>query len=115
MTKAAYGSTDSAAAVEPRSPSPVDGPMTTVDETVLKAEVLALQAVLISVFRRLAADRPDLGPLFCRAFDEAEAMVTGVAVRIGAGAPIDSTVGALKVIDEMRVAVIRDERICRGA
>ena len=88
--------------------------MTEAEEKVLKAEVLALQAVLISVFRRLATDRPELGPLFCRAFDEAEAMVTGVAVKIGMAAPLDSTVGALAVIEELRSAVIRDESVCSG-
>ena len=88
--------------------------MTEADEKALKAEVLALQAVLISVFRRLAADRPELGPLFCRAFDEAEAMVTGIAVKIGAAAPLDSTVGALGVIEELRAAVISDESQCSG-
>ena len=89
--------------------------MTEADDAMVKAEVLALQAVLISVFRRLAGDRPDLAPLFCRAFDEAEAMVTGVAVKMGPDAPLDSTVGALKVIEEMRTAVIRDESMCSGA
>ena len=88
--------------------------MTESDEAVMKAEVLALQAVLISVFRRLAADRADLAPLLCRAFDEAEAMVTGVTVRMGHGAPLASTLGALKVIEEMRTAVIRDESMCAG-
>jgi hypothetical protein len=50
--------------------------MTEADADVLKAEVVALQAVMISVFRRMATDRPELAPLFCEAFDEAEAIIT---------------------------------------
>ncbi len=86
--------------------------MTEADEAVVKAEVLALQAVLMSVFRRMAADRPDLAPLFCAAFDEAETMVTGVAQKIGMSDPLQTTVGALRIIEELRTAVIRDESIC---
>ena len=82
------------------------------DEDVLKAEVVALQAVLISVFRRMACDRADLAPLFCQAFDEAEAILTGVAVKMGLDAPRETTVGALRVVEEIRAGVIRDEAIC---
>jgi hypothetical protein len=81
------------------------------DSDDVKAEVLALQAVLMSVFRAMAEERPDLAPLFCRAFDEAESMLTGLAVRF---APLRSTVGALRVIEELRTAVIRDESVCAG-
>jgi hypothetical protein len=84
------------------------------DEKLIKAEVIALQAVLIAVFRRMATDKPDLAPLFCRAFDDAETILAGVAVKMGMEAPLESTVGALKVIEEMRGAVIRDESICSG-
>lgn len=88
--------------------------MTEADEKVVKAEVIALQAVLIAVFRRMASDRPDLAPLFCRAFDDAETILSGVAVKIGLDAPPETTLDALKVIEELRAAVIRDERICSG-
>jgi hypothetical protein len=88
--------------------------MTEADEQVVKAEVIAIQAVLIAVFRRMASDRPDLAPLFCRAFDDAETILAGVAVKIGLDAPPETTLGALAVIDELRSAVIRDESICRG-
>lgn len=84
--------------------------MTEADEAMVKAEVLALQAVLISVFRRLASDRPDLAPLFCRAFDEAETILAGVAVKMAG--PAEATLGALRVIEEIRVGVIRDESVC---
>ncbi|HZG09053.1 MAG TPA: hypothetical protein VEZ70_08755 [Allosphingosinicella sp.] len=87
--------------------------MTGTDEAIVKAEVIAIQAVLISVFRRMAADRPELAPLFCRAFDEAEMILSGVAEKLGLEAPRETTVGALAIIEEMRAAVIRDESVCR--
>ena len=89
--------------------------MTEADEAVVKAEVIALQAVLISVFRRMATDRPELAPLFCRAFDEAETILSGVAEKLGLEAPRETTVGALAIIEEMRLAVIRDESVRREA
>ena len=78
----------------------------------LRAEMVALQAVLMSVFRRLASDRPELTPAFCQAFDEAETTLSGVAEKMGLDAPVESTIGALRVIEELRRAVIRDERRC---
>jgi hypothetical protein len=83
------------------------------DIGIVKSELVALQAVLIAVFRRMANDRPDLAPLFCRAFDDAEAILTGVSVKMGVEAPVESTLGALTVIEELRAAVIRDESVCR--
>jgi hypothetical protein len=83
------------------------------DAAVLKAEVVALQAVMMSVFRRMAADRPELSASFCCAFDEAETILSGVAVKMGMVAPAETTIGALEVVEQMRRAVIRDESICR--
>ena len=83
------------------------------DLQTLKAEVVALQAVMISVFRRIMADRPELAASFCQAFDDAETILSGVAVKIGLDAPPETTLGALAVIDELRSAVIRDESVCR--
>jgi hypothetical protein len=82
------------------------------DFAVVKAEVVAIQAVLMAVFRRMAADRPELSPLFCQAFDEAETILSGVAVKMGLEAPIETSVGALRVLEEFRAAVIRDESVC---
>lgn len=86
---------------------------TEAETAALRAEVVALQAVMMSVFRRMAADRPELSATFCQAFDEAETILSGVAVKMGLEAPAESTIGALKVIEELRAAVIRDESICR--
>ncbi len=78
----------------------------------LRAEVVALQAVLMAVFRTLASERAELTPLFCKAFDEAETILSGVAVKMGLEAPLESTVGALRVVEELRRAVIHDEQAC---
>jgi hypothetical protein len=82
------------------------------DAAVVKAEVVALQAVLMAVFRRMVSDRPELVGLFCQAFDDAETILSGVAVKMGIEAPIETSVGALKVVEELRAAIIRDESIC---
>ncbi len=79
---------------------------------ILRAEVVALQAVLMAVFRTLASERSDLTPLFCKAFDEAETILSRVAVKMGLEAPLESTVGALRVVEELRRAVIHDEQAC---
>lgn len=83
------------------------------EANVVKAEVIALQAVLMSVFRRLSQDRADLAPLFCQAFDEAETILAGLAVRMGLQAPIESMMGAMTVLEEFRRAVLGDESACR--
>ena len=82
------------------------------DAAELQAEVIALQAVLMGVFRRLAHDRPELTALFCQAFDEAEAILTGVATQPGLQHALTTTTGALRIIDELRQAVIGDEASC---
>ena len=82
------------------------------DTEVLKAEVVALQAILIGILRRMATDRRDLAPIICEGFDEAETVLAGVAVKVGPDVPHQSTVGALAVLEEIRRAVVRDERLC---
>lgn len=78
----------------------------------LQAETLAVQAVLIAVCRRLARAQPELGPVLCAAFDDAETLMSGLAVRLGIDVPAETTLGPLRVIDELRAAVITDERMC---
>lgn len=78
-----------------------------------QAEAVALQAVTIALCRRLLAARPDLAPVFCEAFDDAERLMSGIAVKIGTSAPVEVTVGALGVIEQIRTAVISDESVCR--
>ena len=87
--------------------------MNEADAAELQAEVIALQAVLMGVFRRLARDRPELTALFCQAFDEAEAIMTGVATQTGLEDALSTTTGALRIIEELRRAVIGDESACK--
>ena len=87
--------------------------MTDAEAAELQAEVIALQAVLMGVFRRLAHDRPELTRLFCQAFDEAETVVTGIATRAGLEHALETTTGALRIIEQLRLAVIGDESVCR--
>lgn len=89
--------------------------MTDQDYRQLHAEVIALQAVLMAVFRRMARDSPELTPLFCRAFDDAEAILTGVATREGLEDALGTTTSALAIIEELRRAVIRDPDACGPA
>lgn len=87
--------------------------MTDEETQILQAELVALQAVIISVFRRLAAKDAALADLFCAAFEEAEQKVTAVTIKIGDTAPLRSTVGALQIIEELRKAVLQDDTACR--
>ena len=79
---------------------------------VLQAEALAVQAVLIAVCRRLARERPELGPMLCAAFDDAETHMSGIAMRLGLDLPRETMLGSLRIIEELRGAVITDENMC---
>jgi hypothetical protein len=85
------------------------------DAAVLRAELVALQAVLIALMRRMARHAPELAPVLCGAFDDAEAIVTGVAMKMDLADPAGSAIGALHVIEEMRAGVIKDEAVCGGS
>ena len=80
--------------------------MTDSDAAILHGEVAALQAVLISVLRKLSAERPDMTQDFCAAFDEAETVLTGLAVRLGAEPASLTTITALRVVEEIRAGVL---------
>ena len=80
------------------------------DLVTLHAEILAVQAALIAVSRRLAAAQPDLGPAFCAAFEDAETILSGLAMRLDL--PSEATLEALRILAEMRDAVIHDEGLC---
>lgn len=80
--------------------------MTDLDARELHAEVLALQAVLMAVFRRMVREQPELTPLFRRAFDEADTILGGVATQAGLEDSLGTTAGALRIIEELRGAVI---------
>ena len=84
--------------------------MTDSDAAILHGEVAALQAVLISVLRKLSTERPDMRQDFCAAFDEAETVLTGLAVRLGAEPASLTSITALRVVEEIRGGVLeRDD------
>jgi hypothetical protein len=84
-----------------------------VDEDDLKdvqAEVIAIQAVLIAVFREMAGQYPQLGRLLRKAFDEAETIMSGVAIKLGMEPVLGTTTAALKIIEEFREAILPRDR-----
>ena len=85
------------------------------DAAILHAEVAALQAVLISLLRRAASEQPELLPLLCSAFDDADTVLTGLAVQLGGGASGPTTLSALRVVDEIRSGVLGSDASCFGA
>ena len=80
--------------------------MDTADLKDVQAEVIAVQAVLISVFRKMAGSYPELTRTFTDAFDEAETILSGVAVRLGMEPMLGTTTAALTIIEELREAVL---------
>lgn len=82
------------------------------DLNILHGEILAVEAVLIALARRLAQAEPRLGPSLCAAFDDAETLMSGVAIRLASALPTAATLEALRIIAEMRSAVIQDESVC---
>ncbi|MFN3727888.1 MAG: hypothetical protein ACK4SZ_16475 [Allosphingosinicella sp.] len=85
------------------------------DAAILHAEVAALQAVLISLLRRAASEQPDLTPLLCAAFDDADSVLTGLAVQLGGEVSGPTTLNALRVVDEIRSGVLGSNAACFGA
>ncbi len=81
---------------------------------VLQAEAIAVQAVLVALCRRLVRAEPALATAVCQAFEEAETIMSGLAVRIGVHAPMANTIGALRILEELRAAAITDEASCRA-
>ena len=83
--------------------------MTDDDSAILHGEVAALQAVLISVLRKLSGERPEMVQDFCGAFDEAEAVLTGLAIKLGAAPSSVTTINALRVVEEIRAGVLEGD------
>ena len=89
--------------------------MNSEDAAILHAEVAALQAVLISVLRRAASEQPQLTSLLCAAFDDADSVLTGLAVQLGGEISGPTTLNALRVVDEIRSGVLGPDAACFGA
>lgn len=81
--------------------------MTDRDAAVLHAEAAALQAVLISVLRKLTIHRPDLDEPLREAFTEAETILADLAVNFGRERRSITTLDALRVVEEIRDGVLK--------
>ena len=77
------------------------------DIAVLHAEVAAIQAVLISVYRELSRGDPAMLKRFIKAFDEAETILTGLATHPDQFASSGTSIEALRIVEQIRVGVIR--------
>ena len=71
----------------------------------VQSEVIAIEAVLIAVFRRIAKSDEAMARLFRESFDEAETVMAGLATRLGLEEAIQATTAAMTIIDELRQAV----------
>ena len=76
----------------------------------VQSEVIAIEAVLIAVFRRIAKTDEAMAMLFRESFDEAETVMAGLATRHGLEEALQATTAAMTIIDELRQAVLPAKR-----
>ncbi|HET8533915.1 MAG TPA: hypothetical protein VFL74_00030 [Sphingomicrobium sp.] len=79
----------------------------------VQSEVIALEAVLIAVFRHFAKADTRMARLLCDSFDEAETVMSGLAVKHGLEDVLDTTTAAMGIVEELRKAVVPNE-VCGG-
>jgi hypothetical protein len=72
----------------------------------VQSEAIAIEAVLIAVFRRIARADPRMAKLLTDAFDEAETVMSGLAIRHGMEEVLRTTTAAMTIVNELRQAVI---------
>ena len=77
----------------------------------VQAEVIAIEAVLIAIFRRIAKSDDAMARLFRESFDEAETVMAGLASRHGLEEALQATTAAMTIIDELRQAVLPATRV----
>jgi len=78
----------------------------------VQSEVIAIEAVLIAVFRRFAKADARMARLLCDSFDEAETVMSGLAVKHGLEEVLETTTAAMSIVEQLREAVIPDRRAC---
>jgi hypothetical protein len=74
-----------------------------------QSEVIAIEAVLIAVFRRFAKADARMARLLRDSFDEAETVMSGLAVKHGLEAVLETTTAAMAIVEELRKAVVPNE------
>lgn len=89
--------------------------MSSDDAATLHAEMAALQAVMMSLLRKLAHEHPELTPSFCAAFDEAEDVLMGLAMKIGLEEATGTTMSALRVVEDLRRGTLHGHAACASA
>lgn len=74
----------------------------------LHAETLALSIVVVQIFSKLARD-PALCPAIVEGFNQSSDIAEQVAIMKGKSSPPEHAVKALRIIEELRAAVLGDE------
>lgn len=72
----------------------------------LAAETLALQAIIIGVFQRIAKLSPDLRTVIGSGFDDAANYVEHITIKLGASASPAHTSKALKIVEGLRATTL---------
>jgi hypothetical protein len=72
----------------------------------VQSETIAIEAVLIALFRRIARADPRMAELLHHAFDEAETVMAGLALKHGMEEVLQTTTAAMTIVEELRQAVI---------
>ena len=75
----------------------------------LSAETLAFGALIAFSLNRIGRTNPALASAVSHAFDDAANYVENFAIKLGKSASPDHTVKALRIIEELRTAVVRDQ------
>ena len=76
----------------------------------LAGETLALQIIVGSVLGRLCEVSPALAEAITKGFDDASSCAESVAIKFGQSASPDHSIKALRVIEELRAVVVRDQK-----
>jgi hypothetical protein len=72
----------------------------------LHAETLALQVILVKVLGRLRTADPALAAAIATGLNDAANQVEDIAIRFGKTASPEHTVKAIRVVEELRTAIV---------
>jgi hypothetical protein len=72
----------------------------------LAAETMALQAIIVGLCNGIQSTQPALAPAVEAAFDYAADIAERIAITHGKNASADHTVATLKMVEQLRAAVL---------
>jgi hypothetical protein len=72
----------------------------------LSGETLAIQVILVNVLRRLRTVDPTLADAIVAGLDDAANQAEYFAIRVGKSASPQHTVKALRIVEELRTAIL---------